>query len=169
MSYLERKNFSKEETLNLVKESLENLVINPDVPLGLNVGFSQEYLDAMYAIGVKFYENNRLEDAIKIFYQLIPLEPIAIRNYKGLGACFQAKEDYETAMHIYTNSIPLAAMDADIYFYIGQCLFLTKDFAEAEKTLAMANYICNKYPEQWASIATQIKELHQRAKERVQH
>lgn len=169
MSYLDRKKFSKEEMMNLVKESLQNLVINPDVPLGLNVGFSQEYLDAMYAIGVKYYENNRLEDAIKIFYQLIPLEPIAIRNYKGLAACFQAKEDYATAIHIYTSSIPLAAMDADIYFYVGQCLFLTKEFAEAEKTLAMADYICKKYPEKWTDIAIHAKELQQRAKERVQH
>ena len=147
--------------------ALANLDLASGGDIGLQLGFTPDYFDAMYSLGVKYYENNRLDDAIKIFYQLIPLQPSAVRNYKAMGACLQAKEDYETAIKVYSSAVVLTAMDAEIHFYVGQCQFLIKDFLEAEKTLRMANHICEMYPEKWSHIAQHAKELHTRSKERA--
>ncbi len=166
MGYFDQKKLSSDEKMDLFQKILANYNPSSHSNIGTQLGFSQEYFDAMYAIGVKYYENNRLDDAIKILYQLIPLQPSEFKNYKALGACFQAKEDYETAIKVYSSAVVLAAMDAEIHFYVGQCQFLSKDFIEAEKTLRMANRICEKYPEKWAHIAHHAKELHQRAQER---
>lgn len=166
MGFLDPQKLSSEERMKYFQGVLANLDFSSGGDLGFKLGFSQEYFDAMYAIGVKYYENNRLDDAIKIFYQLIPLQASNFQNYKALGACLQAKEDYQTAIEVYSSAVALAAMDAEIHFYVGQCFFLMKEFAQAEQTLQMANRICEKYPEKWGHIAQHAKELHARAKER---
>jgi tetratricopeptide (TPR) repeat protein len=167
LGYFEEKSLSTEERMKYVKEILTNFDFDTDLEIGYQLGFTPKYFDSMYAIGVKYYENNRLDDAIKIFYQLIALQPSAFRNYKGMGACLQAKEDYDAAIKVYTAGVTLAMMDAEIHFYVGQCQFLKKEFAEAEKVLTFANAICEKHPQKWGHIAGHTKELLARAKERA--
>lgn len=137
------------------------------VPIGKQLGFTDRYFDSMYAIGVKYYDNNRLDDAIKIAYQLVLLEPGAHRNYKLMGACLQAKEDYAAALNVYQKSIPLAILDAETYFYVGQCQFFTKAFADAVNSLKFAKHLCTKYPEQWSHIQQVVDELLTRAQTRA--
>jgi TolA-binding protein len=60
-------------------------------------------------------------------------------------------------------------MDAETYFYIGQCLFLQKKFSEAANTLNLANVICEKHPENWKHIAHHAKDLFTRASARATH
>ena len=167
MAYLSEQKLSPEERNRYFKETLSNLTLSAGADLGVQLGFTPKYFDAMYAIGVKYYDNNRLDDAIKILYQLIALQPSAFRNYKAMGACLQAKEDYEAAINVYKTAIPLAAMDAETYFYIGQCLFLQKKFSEAANTLNLANVICAKYPEKWINITDHAKDLYARATARA--
>jgi len=169
LGYLDDKPLSTEEQMKCFQAMLDKYDFASNLDPGVQLGFTPEYFDAMYAIGVKYYENNRLDDAIKIFYQLIILESTAFRNYKAMGACLQAKEDYDNAITAYTSGAALAMMDAEIHFYVGQCQFLKKEFSEAAKTLAFANAICEKYPEKWGNIADHAKELHARAKERASH
>jgi tetratricopeptide (TPR) repeat protein len=169
LGYFDQKPLSPEEQMKCFKQMLSSFDFDSKEEIGYQLGFSKEYFEAMYAIGVKYYDNNRPDDAIKIFYQLIVLQPSASSNYKAMGACLQAKEDYDNAITAYTSGLALAMMDAEFHFYVGQCQFLKKEFAEAEKTLAFANAICEKYPEKWAHIGNHAKELHARAKERVSH
>lgn len=167
MAYFDQQKLSEKEKMKHFQEVLSKLDLTTGGDMGYKLGFTQEYFDAMYAVGVKYYENNRLDDAIKIFYQLVSLQASNFQNYKALGACLQAKEDYAKAIEVYASAVMLAAMDAEIHFYVGQCLFLMKDFAQAAQTLQMANRICEKYPEKWNHIAHHAKELHSRAKERI--
>jgi len=169
LAYLDDQKLSPEEKSKYFQETLSALDLSSGADIGLQLGFTPKYFDAMYAIGVKYYENNRLDDAIKILYQLIALQPSAFRNYKAIGACLQAKEDYEAAVNVYKTAIPLAAMDAETYFYIGQCLFLQKKFSEAANTLNLANVICDQYPEKWKHIAHHAKDLFARATARAAH
>ena len=167
MAQLDQQKLSSEEKMQYFQDVLSKMTLSPKQDIGTQLGFTPKYFDAMFAIGVKYYENNRLDDAIKIFYQLIPIQPSAFRNYKALGACLQAKEDYDSAIKVYKAAVSLAAMDAEIYFYVGQCFFLQKNFVEAAKTLGFVNSMCAKRPEQWAHIAHHAKELHARAVERT--
>ena len=165
MALLDQQKLSSEEQMQYFQDVLSKMTLSKQ-DIGLQLGFTPKYFDAMYAIGAKYYENNRLDDAIKIFYQLIPIQPSASRNYKALGACLQVKEDYDSAIQAYKGAVTFAAMDAEIYFYVGQCLFLKKNFVEAAKTLNLVNNMCAKRPEQWSHIAHHAKELHARALER---
>jgi len=151
-------------------QKLLNEHVNPfsGVEIGKQLGFTDKDFDAMFAVAAKYYENNRLDDALKITYQLISLQPSEHRNYKLMGACLQAKEDYQAAMKVYMNSISLAMLDAEIYFYVGQCQFLTKAFADAAKSLTFAKHLCTKYPEKWSHIAQHVGELLTRAQSRAQ-
>lgn len=168
MNYLEKEKLSSEELKKQFFEILEKTDLRGGGKnIGQALGFSPEYFDAMYAIAVKYYDNNRIDDAIQILYQLVALEPMNIRNHKAMGACMQAKEDYEAAIKIYGAAITLAAMDAEIHFYVGQCLFLTKQFEEAQKTFTLVNRICEKYPEKWSHIAHHAKDLQQRSAARM--
>jgi tetratricopeptide (TPR) repeat protein len=157
-----------QEKLELIKKMATKVSPHRNIDMGVQLGFSQKYFDAMYTIAVKYYDNNRYDDAIKILYNLIPLQPSAFRNYKAMGACLQGKKDYATAIQVYQKSLPLAFMDVETYFYIGQCQFLQKDYVEAAKTLKLAEHFYSKHPEQWQHIEKSIKELRQRALEHSQ-
>ena len=166
MAYLDQKKLSSEDSMRYFQEVLSKLDLSSGRDIGMQLGFSPKYFEAMYAIGVKYYDNNRLDDAIKILYQLIALQPSASRNYKALGACLQAKEDYDTAIKVYGSAVALAAMDAEIHFYVGQCQFLMGDFSQAAITLNLTNRLCEKYPEKWAHISQHAKDLYARAAQR---
>lgn len=144
--------------------------INPSsgVDVGKQLGFSDRYFDAMFTVAAKYYENNRLDDALKIAQQLISLQASEHRNYKLMGACLQAKEDYRSAMRVYIASLSLAIQDAEIYFYLGQCEFLTKEFTRAAKSLAHASELCAQEPSKWEHIALHVNELLARAQSRAQ-
>lgn len=131
--------------------------------IGKQLGFSDRYFDAMFAVAANYYDNNRLDDAIKIAYQLILLQSSEPRNYKLMGACLQAKEDYVAAIKVYENSILLAMLDAEIYFYLGQCQFLTKAFSDAVKSLSFAKNLCEEDSSAWEHIAQHVNELLARA------
>jgi len=167
LAYLDQKKLSSEDSMRYFQDVLSKLDLSSGREIGAQLGFSPKYFDAMYALGVKYYDNNRLDDAIKILYQLIALQPSAFRNYKALGACLQAKEDYDSAIKVYSSAVALAAMDAEIHFYVGQCQFLIGDFAQAAITLRLASSLCEKYPEKWAHIAHHAKDLYTRSSQRA--
>ena len=167
LAYLDQKKLSSEDSMRYFQDVLSKLDLSSGREIGTQLGFSPKYFDAMYAIGVKYYDNNRLEDAIKILYQLTVVQPSASRNYKALGACLQAKEDYATAITVYGSAVALAAMDAEIHFYVGQCQFLMGDFSQASITLKLASRLCEKYPDKWAHIAHHAKDLCARATQRA--
>lgn len=152
----------------LVRNLLKHIDPTSGVDVGHQLGMSDKYFDAMFAIAVKYYDNSRFDDAMKIARQLILMESNNHRNYKLYAACFQAKEDYVSAIRVYQNSVALAALDAEVYFYIGQCYFLSKQFKEAAESLVFAKNLCEKTPENWAHIHHHVNELHARSKQRLE-
>ena len=150
----------------LVKNLLQRIDPTSGVDVGHQLGLSDRYFDAMFAVAVKYYDNNRFDDAMKIARQLILMESNNHRNYKLYAACFQAKEDYVSAIRVYQNSIALGALDAEVYFYAGQCFFLSKKFKEASESLRFAKTLCEKSPEKWTHIAHHVNDLLARAKQR---
>lgn len=169
MNYPQQKKLSSEDLRKWVVHLMDRTDLSGEgvQNIGEALGFNQEYFDAMFAIAIKYYDNNRLDDAMHILNELIALEPNNVRNYKAMGACVQAKEDYKSAINIYGHALALAAMDAEIHFYAGQCLFLDKQFAQAKNTFELANRICEKYPHKWGHIAHHVKDLLKRSEERM--
>jgi len=146
---------------------MQHVDLSSGVDIGTQLGVTEKYLDCMYGIAVKYYENHRINDAMKIARQLILIESSNCRNYKLYAACFQSKNDYESAIRIYQNAIALSILDAEIYFYVGQCYFLLKEFDQASKSLQFAKTICEKNPTQWTHIYHHVSDLQSRASQRL--
>jgi tetratricopeptide (TPR) repeat protein len=162
-------NQNSPDYLGVARKLINEKYIDPfcGVDISTQLGLSDKYFSAVYALAVKYYDNNRLDEALKMAYQLTQSKPSEHKYYKLLGACLQAKEDYASALKVYQGSIAFAFLDAETYFYVGQCQFLTKQFADASKSLGFAKHLCEKYPEQWAHIKTQVIELLNKSLERA--
>lgn len=157
-----------------MKQRLENVrtmanIIDFTQPaeVGYQVGFTDEYFDAMHELGIRHYNNAQYNEAIVIFKQLCILQSVTSKYYKSLGAALQASGDYATALKVYATAIDLANMDAEINFYAGQCFFLMRNYKGAADALDVAKHYCERFPEQWSEIAPQVFELHKINQDRL--
>jgi tetratricopeptide (TPR) repeat protein len=137
------------------------------IPPGAALGMSDEYFDAMYTLGIRYYGNARYKDAKEIFQNLTTLQPENVRNFKGLGACYLGLQDYRSAVNAYTAAYTFSAMDADTSFYLGQAFFLLKDYEEAEGHLRFSEELARRAPSKWPDIEKWSAQLLERTRARL--
>lgn len=137
------------------------------IPPGAALGMSDEYFDALYTLGIRYYGNGRFQDAKEIFQNLSTLQPDNLRNFKGLGACYLGLKDYRSAVNAYTAAYTFSAMDADTSFYLGQAFFLLKDYEEAEGHLRFSEELARRAPSKWPDIQKWSAQLLERTRSRL--
>ncbi|MBN1221774.1 MAG: tetratricopeptide repeat protein [Candidatus Aminicenantes bacterium] len=70
--------------------------------------------------GVRFYQQGKLEDAIKAFEQVIALVPDFAEGYYNLGMAHLRKGDIDSAISIMQKAIDLKPDFIEAYFGLGQ-------------------------------------------------
>jgi len=124
-------------------------------------GFSDEFFDATYTMGVRYYANRQYEKSHEMFKLLCALQPLNVRNFKAWGANYLGQQDYPSAIHAYSVAYTLSATDADTSFYLGQSHYFLKDYEEARGHLAYARELARRQPALWPQIeawSTQLLE-----------
>lgn len=125
------------------------------------VGFSDEFFDATYTMGVRYYANQQYDKAHEMFKLLCSLQPISARNFKAWGANYLGQQDYRSAIHAYAMAYTLSATDADTSFYLGQASYFLKEYEEAQGHLQFARELARRQPALWPQIeqwSTQLLE-----------
>ncbi len=128
---------------------------------GEAVGFTDEFFDATYTMGVRYYVNQQFDKAHEMFKLLCSLQPLNARNFKAWGANYLGQQDYPSAIHAYSSAYAMSAMDADTSFYLGQAFYFLKDYEEAKGHLAFARELARRQPALWPQIeqwSTQLLE-----------
>lgn len=146
--------------VNLVERlsAIQELGVTP----GAAVGLSDEFFDALYTLGVRYYGNRQYEQAGEIFKTLGLLQPDEVRNFKAMGANFLGLRNYDAAIEAYTRAYLFAATDADTSFYLGQAFFFKKEYEEARGHLRFAQELARRQPALWPGIEAWAEQLLQR-------
>ena len=92
---------------------------------------SPEFLEAVYAMGHKYYTNGKYLSAIKPFQYLCFYQHTNQRNFLCLGACQQMLKLYERAIDTYSYAQHLDYSNPLPIVYIADCRLSLKDFDSA--------------------------------------
>ncbi len=131
---------SKEE-FELSSDDMAKLVLAmmDGAPLSTAVNFSQESLEAAYALAYSNYKAKNFADAEKLFSFLTIMDSMDPRFSLGLAGCFQAKGEYEKAIDMYQISmIGDAINDPSPMYYAAVCYMKLDKKEEAIAALELA-------------------------------
>lgn len=145
-------------------QAFDNLLPQP----GDAAGFSPEFFDALYTLGVRYYANRQYDKAHPIFRMLCQLQPIEVRHFKAWGANYLGTRDYRSAVNAYACAYMLSATDADTSFYLGQAFFFLKEYEEAAGHLRYARELAQRNPALWPGIEAWAGQLLERIDARQQ-
>ena len=117
--------FTPEDMSQMAAQLVERLTLQNDsgLQLGDAVGFSEEFFDASYTLGVRYYANQQYDKAHELFKLLCTLQPLNARNFKAWGAN-----------------------------YLGQAHYFLKDYDEARGHLRFAQEMARRNPTLWPQI-----------------
>lgn len=146
--------FTPEDMSQMAAQLVERLTLQNDsgLQLGDAVGFSEEFFDASYTLGVRYYANQQYDKAHELFKLLCTLQPLNARNFKAWGANYLGQQDYASAVRAYGMAYLMSATDADTSFYLGQAHYFLKDYDEARGHLRFAREMARRNPTLWPQI-----------------
>lgn len=129
-------------------------------------GLSDEFFDAIYSMGVRYYANRQYDKAHEMFKSLCSLQPLNVRNFKAWGANYLGQQYYRSAINAYVVAYTLSATDADTSFYLGQAFYFLNEYEEAQGHLAFAREMAQRHPALWPQIASWSTQLLERIQSR---
>jgi tetratricopeptide (TPR) repeat protein len=92
------------------------------------VGLDDVTMQGLFALGVRLYDHRMFAESGRIMAYLLRHDPARPHFHRALGKALHAQGEYERAIQAYSRAVRLGLPDADVHFFIGQCLvFLRRD------------------------------------------
>lgn len=103
--------------------------------------------DNAYTLSTKASElyNQKLYDQAISVYNSIPNPSEDV--FLGIGACYQAMGDYDTAITNYSKALTIDASNPNSHYFLGLAYLYKKDFVNAEKYLLKAKELDKVNPD----------------------
>lgn len=89
----------------------------------------------LFTLAVRLYIHQMYEQSAKIMQFLLRHDPAKPHFHRALGKALHAQGRYEQALQSYARATKLGMPDADVHFYIGQCLIYLKRYDLAGQAL----------------------------------
>ncbi len=89
----------------------------------------------LFTLAVRLYIHQMYEQSAKIMQFLLRHDPAKPHFHRALGKALHAQGQYEQALQAYARAAKLGMPDADVHFYIGQCLIHLKRYDLAGQAL----------------------------------
>ena len=96
-----------------------------------NLELSKNQLDALAALGFRFYEQGNLRDAHTLFEWLTVLDPNLYFGHAGLGAMALRDEKLDDAVRHLKRAAELQQQDPAVHANLGEALLRQANFTEA--------------------------------------
>ena len=139
--YKSQNNYQK--ALNVLNSSKEYIKNNNQI----NVMIKDLEAELSFNIiqkATNLYDEKKYNEAINVYNSIqSPSEDV----FLGLGACYQALEDYDKAISYYNKALQLDATNPNTYYFLGLAYYYKKDFKNAEIYLKKAMNLDNLNPE----------------------
>jgi tetratricopeptide (TPR) repeat protein len=121
---------------------------------------SPETLMTFYQIGVKLYEELKLEEAICVFTYLSLLDQYNHDVWVSLGMCQQRANEWMNAIQSYTTASLMNPLNPIPYFYSIDCYIGINNYTNAHTSLQMAeHFITEENKEQMTPLLAHYKQV----------
>lgn len=94
-----------------------------------------------YAVGYRYYENGKYQEAVNIFRFLILSESHNKKYWLGLGASLQMLKEYAKALEAYLIASSMDETDPYVFLYMSDCLIVLGKIEEALEILKTVEHI----------------------------
>ena len=92
--------------------------------LAESLGLSADDMDVIYNLAYSLYNQNRLDEAERVFGLLCMTDHLSERNWLGLGAARQLKKDFGGAVLAYSMAADSGAQNPTAPLHAAECYLL---------------------------------------------
>lgn len=116
----------------------------------------------LFALAVRLYTHQMYEPSAKIMQFLLRHEPGKPHYHRALGKALHAQGQYDQAVLSYARAARLGMPDADVHFYMGQCLIFLKRHDLARQALERCILLARPATSGAAALQARAITLHER-------
>ena len=148
-----------EELDKNIKEVAKKL-FEDGATLGELKGITPRELNAVYQMGLGFYNTGRYDDAEKVFTFLVMFDHLEPKYWTAVGAVQQVKKNFEKAKAAYTQAALLDIHAPKPQYYVAECFLALgqKDDALASLDSLLENCTgTNEVTQQFRAMAEELK------------
>ena len=109
-----------EELDNEIKDVAKKL-FQDGATLGELKGITPRELNAVYQMGLGFYNTGRFDDAEKVFTFLVMFDHMESKYWMAAGAVQQVKKNFEKAKSCYVQAAMLDIHSPKPQYYVAEC------------------------------------------------
>ena len=111
--------------------------------LGEIKGFMPEEMNAVYQMGLGFYNTGRYDDAEKVFTFLVMFDHLEPKYWMAAGAVQQVKKNFEKAKAAYVQAAMLDIHSPKPQYYVAECYLALGQKEDAIASLDTLLEYCN--------------------------
>ena len=148
-----------EELDKNIKEVAKKL-FEDGATLGELKGITPRELNAVYQMGLGFYNTGRFDDAEKVFTFLVMFDHMESKYWMAAGAVQQVKKNFEKAKSCYVQAAMLDIHSPKPQYYVAECYLALgqKDDALASLDSLLENCTgTNEVTQQFRAMAEELK------------
>ena len=112
--------------------------------------------EALYAFGHALYKQGKYADAFKAFSQATVYNHLESRYQEAAGAAAQMLGRYEDALRHYMAVTMMRLDDPAPVFHCAECLLEMGKLPEAVESLELADELCKRNEQKYATLSTRI-------------
>lgn len=102
--------------------------------------------EALYSVAFTCFRQGQYAEAIALFRTMSSANPRKRKYWLGLGACYQATQDYNQALKSYEMAAMLDPSDPHVHLYAATCFFSQRQAKEGLKALDCAEAVLKGLP-----------------------
>ena len=128
--------------------------------LGEVKGITRRELNAVYQMGLGFYNTGRFDDAEKVFTFLVMFDHLEPKYWTAVGAVQQVKKNFEKAKAAYSQAALLDIHSPKPQYYVAECFLALgqKDDALASLDSLLDNCTgADEVTKQFRAMAEELK------------
>ncbi len=127
--------------------------------LGEIKGITPRELNAVYQMGLGFYNTGRYDDAEKVFTFLVMFDHLESKYWLAAGAVQQVKKNFEKAKAAYSQAALLDIHSPKPQYYVAECFLALGQKDDAVASLDTLLEYCTGTDEVTKEFRTKAEEL----------
>ncbi len=147
-----------EELDKNIKEVAKKL-FEDGATLGELKGITPRELNAVYQMGLGFYNTGRYDDAEKVFTFLVMFDHLEPKYWTAVGAVQQVKKNFEKAKSCYVQASMLDIHSPKPQYYVAECYLALGQKDDALASLDTLLEYCNGTDEVTREFRAKAEEL----------
>ncbi len=119
-------------------ETIAQRMVRGETTLQIELGLTEEEMEAIYFVGYNLYANGKYEESMKTFSLLMTFNPVVYKYFFGFASSLQMTGQHAVAAFYYLMSTTLDEAQPAPFLHIGECLLKTDDRPGAMQSLERA-------------------------------